>query len=70
MKLYRVNANSCGYDQYDCFLIWAHTIEQAREIAIKESVERTRVNNFRNADVLEVTKPSEPEILQGSFIAG
>ncbi len=71
MKLYSVVADDFGYDEYDEFLIWAETPEQALDIAQKKARGYLPHSNFDSkAEVKEVTPPAEPGILLGSFNAG
>ncbi len=71
MKLYSVVADDFGYDEYDEFLIWAETPEQALEIAQEKARDyRGRSNFDSKAEVKEVVPPAEPGILLGSFNAG
>ena len=69
MKLYSVCAESCGYDEYDEFIIWAKDDAEALELAIKAA--RPYGTNFdKGATVTVVTKPKVSGVLMGSFNAG
>ncbi len=71
MKLYSVVADDFGYDEYDTFIIWAETPEQALDIAREKTRDyRSRSNFDHKAEVTEVATPAEPGILLGSFNAG
>lgn len=69
MKLYSVCAESCGYDEYDEFIIWAKDAAEALELAIKAA--RPYGSNFDEcATVTVVTEPKVSGVLIGSFNAG
>ena len=68
MKLFRVDASRTGYDQYNAFIIWAYTEEEARDIAIKTAGEWS--NFIEGAEVQELTPPEKPNVELGSFNAG
>ncbi len=69
MKLYSVCAESCGYDEYDEFIIWAKDAAEALELAIKAV--RPYGSNFdEGATVTVVTTPKVSGVLIGSFNAG
>ncbi len=72
MKLYSVVADKFDYDEYDKFLIWAETAEQALKIAQQKAKGYwSGMSNFDSkAEVTEVSPPAEPGILLGSFNAG
>lgn len=71
MKLYSVVADDFDHDEYDEFLIWAETPEQALEIAQKKARGLLPDSNFSDkAEVTEVAPPAEPGVLLGSFNAG
>lgn len=72
MKLYSVCAESCGYDEYDEFIIWAKDAAEALELAIKaSSFSASYKSNFdEGAMVTVVTKPKVSGVLMGSFNAG
>lgn len=65
MKLYEVTAAAYSYDEYDAFIIWAKTPEEALAIAQKGTA-----NFDTGATVQEVVKPKLPGILLSSFNAG
>ena len=69
MKLYSVCAKTCGYDEYDEFIIWAKDAAEALEVAIKQASHYG--SNFdEGATVTVVTKPKFSGVLIGSFNAG
>ena len=69
MKLYRVTAATCGYDQYDSFLVWANNQKEALDLCI--SYGGGRNSNFcKGADIAIEYVPLEPGVALGSFNAG
>lgn len=70
MKLYLVEADWCGYDQYDSFVVWAKSPEEALSL-VRAKDDPTTMNNFNdNVEVTEIKKPKESGIVLGSFNAG
>lgn len=70
MKLYLVEASWCGYDQYDSFVVWAKSPEEALSL-VRAKDDPTTMNNFNdNVKVTEIKKPKESGIVLGSFNAG
>ena len=70
MKLYLVEANWCDYDQYDSFVVWAKSPEEALSL-VRAKDDPTTMNNFNdNVKVTEIKKPKESGIVLGSFNAG
>lgn len=82
MKLFLVTPPYADYDEYEGFVIWAETEEQALQIAIERAGGETKCsdangeyikyfNNFaKNAEVEEITEPSTPEIVLEAFRSG
>lgn len=71
MKLYRVEAASCGYDEYDSFLVWANNPGEALELCIAAAGEWcVRCNFSEGASIYEECAPAEPGVALGSFNAG
>lgn len=70
MKLYLVEADWCDYDQYDSFVVWAKSPEEALSLA-RAKDDPITMNNFNdNVKVTEIKKPKESGIVLGSFNAG
>lgn len=70
MKLYLVEADWCDYDQYDSFVVWAKSPEEALSL-VRAKDDPTTMNNFSdNVKVTEIKKPKESGIVLGSFNAG
>ena len=70
MKLYLVEADWCDYDQYDSFVVWAKSPEEAFSL-VRAKDDPTTMNNFDdNVKVTEIKKPKESGIVLGSFNAG
>lgn len=70
MKLYLVEADWCDYDQYDSFVVWAKSPEEALCL-VRANDDPTTMNNFDdNVKVTEIKKPKESSIVLGSFNAG
>ncbi|HCQ3167540.1 TPA: hypothetical protein OHQ33_001985 [Escherichia coli] len=70
MKLYLVEADWCDYDQYDSFVVWAKSPEEALSL-VRAKDDPTTMNNFDdNVKVTEIKKPKESGIVLGSFNAG
>lgn len=70
MKLYLVEADWCDYDQYDSFVVWAKSAEEALSL-VRAKDDPTTMNNFNdNVKVTEIKKPKESGIVLGSFNAG
>lgn len=70
MKLYLVEANWCDYDQYDSFVVWAKSPDEALSL-VRAKDDPTTMNNFKdNVKVTEIKKPKESGIVLGSFNAG
>lgn len=70
MKLYLVEADWCDYDQYDSFVVWAESPEEALSL-VRAKDDPTTMNNFNdNVKVTEIKKPKESGIVLGSFNAG
>lgn len=73
MKLYQVEAKEVDYDEYDTFVVWAKSSEEALELARNEARSgfRERKTNFdSDVTISEVKKPKQSGILLGSFNAG
>lgn len=70
MKLYLVEASWCDYDQYDSFVVWAKSPDEALSL-VRVKDDPTTMNNFNdNVKVTEIKKPKESGIVLGSFNAG
>lgn len=70
MKLYLVEADWCDYDQYDSFVVWAKSPDEALSLA-RAKDDPITMNNFNdNVKVTEIKKPKESGIVLGSFNAG
>lgn len=70
MKLYLVEADWCNYDQYDSFVVWAKSPDEALSL-VRAKDDPTTMNNFNdNVKVTEIKKPKESGIVLGSFNAG
>lgn len=70
MKLYLVEADWCDYDQYDSFVVWAKSQDEALSL-VRAKDDPTTMNNFNdNVKVTEIKKPKESGIVLGSFNAG
>lgn len=70
MKLYLVEADWCDYDQYDSFVVWAKSPDEALSL-VRAKDDPTTMNNFNdNVEVTEIKKPKESGIVLGSFNAG
>ena len=70
MKLYLVEADWCDYDQYDSFVVWAKSPDEALRL-VRAKDDPTTMNNFNdNVKVTEIKKPKESGIVLGSFNAG
>lgn len=71
MKLYRVTADTYSYDEYDSFVVWAESPEEAEQLAVKESTLSYRKSNFlKGCTVVEEVKPKESGIVLGAYNAG
>lgn len=70
MKLYLVEADWWDYDQYDSFVVWAKSPDEALSL-VRAKDDPTTMNNFDdNVKVTEIKKPKESGIVLGSFNAG
>ena len=70
MKLYLVEAEWFDYDQYDSFVVWAKSPDDALSL-VRAKDDPTTMNNFNdNVKVTEIKKPKESGIVLGSFNAG
>lgn len=70
MKLYLVEASWCDYDQYDSFVVWAKSPDEALSL-VRAKDDPTTMNNFDdNVTVTEIKKPKESGIVLSSFNAG
>nr|DAM60958.1 MAG TPA: hypothetical protein [Caudoviricetes sp.] len=70
MKLYLVEASWCGYDQYDSFVVWAKSPDEALSL-VRAKDDPITMNNFNvEVKVTEIKKPKESGIVLGSFNAG
>lgn len=70
MKLYLVEADWFDYDQYDSFVVWAKSPEEALSL-VRAKDDPTTMNDFNdNVKVTEIKKPKESGIVLGSFNAG
>jgi hypothetical protein len=70
MKLYLVEADWCDYDQYDSFVVWANSPDEALSL-VRAKDDPITMNNFNdNVKVTEIEKPKESGIVLGSFNAG
>nr|UVM98924.1 MAG: hypothetical protein [Bacteriophage sp.] len=70
MKLYLVEADWCDYDQYDSFVVWAKSPDEALSL-VRAKDDPITMNNFNdNVKVTEIKKPKESGIVLGSFNAG
>lgn len=70
MKLYLVEASWCDYDQYDSFVVWAKSPDEALSL-VRAKDDPTTMNNFNdNVKVTEIKKPKESGIVLSSFNAG
>lgn len=70
MKLYLVEASWCDYDQYDSFVVWAKSQDEALSL-VRAKDDPITMNNFNdNVKVTEIKKPKESGIVLGSFNAG
>ncbi|MFS7308446.1 hypothetical protein [Rahnella inusitata] len=70
MKLWRVTAKDHGYDEFDAFLIWASTPEEALKIAIDDRGPYQCNSNFlEDATIAEELPPTESVVALGSFNA-
>lgn len=70
MKLYLVEADWCDYDQYDSFVVWAKSPDEALSL-VRAKDDPITMNNFKdNVKVTEIKKPKESGIVLGSFNAG
>lgn len=70
MKLYLVEADWCDYDQYDSFVVWAKSPDEALSL-VRAKDDPTTMNNFNDSvKVTEIKKPKESGIVLGSFNAG
>ncbi len=68
MKLFKVQAASCDYDEYDAFVVWATDELHAIALAQKET---GYASNFKEgATAAEIAKPKKPGVVLGSFNAG
>lgn len=74
MKLYKVTANKCDYDEYDSFVLWANTPEEALFLAQveadKDYEDKIGGNFADDANIKEIIEPKDPCILLSSFNAG
>lgn len=70
MKLYLVKADWCDYGQYESFVVWAKSSDEALSLVRAED-DITTMNNFNfEVKVTEIKKPKESGIVLGSFNAG
>ena len=70
MKLYLVEADWCDYDQYDSFVVWAKSPDEALSL-VRAKDDPITMNNFNvDVEVTEIKKPKESGIVLGSFNAG
>ncbi len=62
MKLFCVSAASCGYDEYDSFVIIAESEEQVKYLLDKKGLtdEDVNVENVVNLCILRFDKSQEP----------
>ncbi|MCO6559785.1 MAG: hypothetical protein J6574_01615 [Gilliamella sp.] len=72
MRLFLITAKDWNDNEYDSFVIWAETPEQALKMAVDEGKKyHEDINNFSNgAKIEEVREPTQPQILLGSFNKG
>lgn len=71
MKLWKVEAKQCGYDQYDTLIVWAETETQAISVAVEYTTDYRGRSNFTDgATATEVIAPEAPCVELGSFNAG
>lgn len=74
LKFYKVarDEDSVGYDEYDAFIVAAHSEYNARYIvALKDKTVPDSVwLNKESATVTELSEYKEPGIILGSFNAG
>lgn len=72
MKLYKVTAKEYDYDQYDSFIVWANTPEEALFLARSVVNENfyARDSFASGANVEEAIEPKYPCVLLYSFNAG
>lgn len=72
MKLFKVEAASCDYDEYDSFVVWANDGQQAVALAVALAQKETGyASNFKEgATATEILKPKKPGVVLGSFNAG
>lgn len=70
MELYLVEADWFDYDQYDSFVVWAKSPDEALSL-VRAKDDPTTMDNFNdNVKVTEIKKPKESGIVLGSFNAG
>ncbi|WP_392559746.1 hypothetical protein [Orbus mooreae] len=65
MKLYKLIRTIADHDEYDGFIIWANSKEEA----IKLAVDKAGYYAYE-CIAIEVTEPEQPKIILSSFIAG
>lgn len=82
MKLFLVTPYYTSYDEYEGFVIWAETKEQALQMAIERAGGETKYldangehvqyfNNFvEDAQVEEIKEPEVPKIVFDAFRSG
>lgn len=70
MKLFKVEADYCGWDQYDSFIVWAKDEADAIEVAKKEADNAYTKNFETGATATEIKKPRKSGVVLGSFNAG
>lgn len=70
MKLYLVTADWCDYGQYESFVVWAKSPDEALSLVRAEDDLTTMFNFNFEVKVTEIKKPKESGIVLGSFNAG
>lgn len=74
MKLFKVEAKQCDYDEYDALMVWAETEEQAISVAVAYTNVGERYgypsNFIEGATATEVVAPDVPCVELASFNAG
>lgn len=72
MKIYQLEFNRHGYDQYDSFVIMANSKEEAESIVKKDYFEPDWYDScdWESGYVIEEVEMDKAQILLGSFNAG
>ena len=72
MKIYKIEFNSCSYDEYDSFIVRAENKESVETLVRKEHPEEkwARVQWEKGFVITEIPLEGKEEILLGSFNAG